>query len=240
MNLSHELIELKRMNLLFLIKRMMFLARYLIKAVQAMICTVVYSFVMPLYAAENPDVVGYVMHVQMTPAVCALDASKQKQRKCLEGYSLTISSLLPELAKSVDCTTSSSAKLSPLQAKVVARVMPDENARVQLWQNVGGCVPMNASQYFRTIINFAGQLKIPADLTNPNTIEVQKEALRQQFVKLNPSLSPNSIRFTCQPSKMDSILTEIRVCYQKNGKYKQCASHIVTACPSEFTIKGSY
>ena len=118
--------------------------------------------------------------------------------------------------------------------------MPDENARVQLWQNVGGCVPMNASQYFRTIINFAGQLKIPADLTNPNTIEVQKETLRQQFIKLNPSLSPNSIRFTCQPSKMDSILTEIRVCYQKNGKYKQCDGHIVTACPSEFTIKGSY
>lgn len=53
--------------------------------------------------------------------------------------------------------------------------MPDENARVQLWQNVGGCVPMNASQYFRTIINFAERLKIPADLTSPNTIEVQKK-----------------------------------------------------------------
>ena len=127
-----------------------------------------------------------------------------------------------------------------LQAKVVARVMPDENARVQLWQNVGGCVPMNASQYFRTVINFAERLKIPADLTSPNTIKVQKENLRQQFAKLNPSLPPNGIRFSCQASRFDSILTEIRVCYQKNGQYKQCASHIVTGCPNEFTIKGSY
>lgn len=118
--------------------------------------------------------------------------------------------------------------------------MPDENARVQLWQNVGGCVPMNASQYFRTVINFAERLKIPADLTSPNTIKVQKENLRQQFAKLNPSLPPNGIRFSCQASRLDSILTEIRVCYQKNGQYKQCASHIVTGCPNRFTIKGSY
>ena len=37
-----------------------------------------------------------------------------------------------------------------------------------------GCVPMNASQYFRTVINFVERLKVPADLTSPNTIEVQK------------------------------------------------------------------
>ena len=190
-----------------------------------------------LHAA--PQLQGYVMQVQLTPAVCALDSSKQKQRKCLEGYSLTITGLLPETTER-NCTTNTSASLTPLQAKVVARVMPEENARIQLWRSVGGCVPMNASQYFRTIINFAERLKIPADLTSSNTIEVQKENLRQQFTKLNPSLPPNGIRFTCQASKFDSILTEIRVCYQKNGQYKQCSSHVVTGCPSEFTIKGSY
>ena len=207
---------------------------------QSLFCYLVLSFSAPLYAADNNDLVGYVMHIQMTPAACALDTSKQKQRKCLEGYSLTISSLLPEVPVNKNCETKTSAKLSPLQARVVARVMPDENARVQLWQNVGGCVPMNASQYFRTVINFAERLKIPGDLTSPNTIKVQKENLRQQFAKLNPSLPPNGIRFSCQASRFDSILTEIRVCYQKNGQYKQCASHIVTGCPNEFTIKGSY
>ena len=104
-----------------------------------------------------PTVQGYVMQVQMTPAVCAIDSSKKKQRKCLEGYSLTITGLLPEVAAS-DCSTNTSAALPPLQAKVVARVMPEENARTQLWRGVGGCVPGNASQYFRTIINFADRL----------------------------------------------------------------------------------
>ncbi|MGE8561117.1 MAG: ribonuclease I, partial [Acinetobacter sp.] len=76
---------------------------------------------------------GYMMVVQMTPAVCMLDTQKSKKRKCLEGYSLNISGLFPETSET-ECRTASSAVLSPLQAKVVARVMPDENARVQLWQ----------------------------------------------------------------------------------------------------------
>lgn len=228
------------MKFLHLMKPIELLKGQLMRSLQAVACYLLFSFSAPLYAASNTEVAGYVMHVQMTPAACSFDSSRQKQRKCLEGYSLTIASLLPEVPLNRDCSTKTSAKLSPLQAKVVARVMPDENARVQLWQEVGGCMPMNASQYFRTVINFAERLKIPADLTSPNTIEVQKENLRQQFTKLNPSLPPNGIRFTCQSSRFDSVLTEIRVCYQKNGQYKQCASHIVTGCPSEFTIKGSY
>lgn len=228
------------MKFLYLMKFMNLFKGRLVRSLQILICYLVMSLAAPLHAAENPDIAGYVMHVQMTPAACSFDSSRQKQRKCLEGYSLTIASLLPEVPLNRDCSTKTSAKLSPLQAKVVARVMPDENARVQLWQDVGGCMSMNASQYFRTIINFAERLKVPADLTSPNTIEVQKENLRQQFMKLNPSLPPAGIRFTCQSSKFDSILTEIRVCYQKNGQYKQCASHIVTGCPNEFTIKGSY
>lgn len=182
---------------------------------------------------------GYVMHVQMTPAVCALDSSKQKQRKCLEGYSLTITGLIPETNRA-DCSTDSSATLSPLQAKVVARVMPDNNARVQLWKSIGGCIPMNASQYFRTIINFAERLKVPATLSSSTNVETHQSQLRQQFTRLNPSLPASGIRFTCQLSRADVVLTEVKVCYTVNGQYKQCANHVVSNCPSEITIKGSY
>lgn len=189
--------------------------------------------------AEPVNLQGYVMHVQMTPAACALDPSKQKQRKCLEGYSLTITGLMPE-TNQTDCSTESSAALSPLQAKVVARVMPDNNARVQLWKSVGGCVPMNASQYFRTVINFAERLKIPASLTSSTNVEIQQSALKQQFTRLNPSLPQNGIRLTCQLSRSDVVLMEVKVCYTVKGQYKQCANHVVSNCPGEITIKGCY
>ena len=200
-------------------------------------CAGFFLFNSQLMAA--PQLQGYVMQVQLTPAVCALDTSKQKQRKCLEGYSLTITGLLPE-ATERSCSTTSSANLSPLQAKVVARVMPEENARIQLWRSIGGCIPMSASQYFRTVINLADRLKVPADLTSSENKSVQYNVLKNQFVKLNPGMNNNSIRFTCQSSQNEPVLTEIQVCYRVNGQYKQCSNHIVSNCPSSFSIKGTY
>ncbi|TCM70738.1 ribonuclease T2 [Acinetobacter calcoaceticus] len=193
---------------------------------------------LPSSAAQVP-LQGYVMQVHMTPAICALDRNVAKQRKCLEGYALTIAGLYPE-TQAADCTTKSSSALAPLQAKVVVRVMPDENARTQLWRTVGGCVPMNASQYFRTIINLAEKLKIPADLTSYEDKVIRQANLRAQFLKLNPSLPDGGLRFSCQNTRALPVLTEVKVCYTVNGQYRQCSSRVVTSCPSEFLIKGRF
>lgn len=182
---------------------------------------------------------GYVMQVQMTPAVCALDPARKKQRKCLEGYSLTITGLLPETSEK-DCATRSSANLSPLQAKVVARVMPDENARVQLWRSIGGCIPMNASQYFRTIINLADRLKVPAELSSAETRSMSATRLKQQFLRLNSGLPAGALRFNCQSSGGNAVLTNIQVCYTVGGQYKQCSTQLTSSCPASFLIKGIY
>lgn len=194
-------------------------------------------FCSPAIAA--PALQGYVMRVQMTPAVCALDPSRQKTRQCLEGYSLTIAGLLPETTAE-NCRTASSATLTPIQANVVSRIMPGENSRAQLWQSVGGCLSMNASQYFRTIINYAERLKVPADLTGPLSRQVQQTALKQQFLRLNPSLPGNGIRFSCESLKGTPVLTEVQVCYRVNGQYKQCSNEVVASCPGSFTVKGAY
>ena len=194
-----------------------------------------------LYSSQifAAPVQGYVMVVQMTPAVCMLDTQKSKKRKCLEGYALNISGLLPETSET-ECKTAASAALSPLQAKVVARVIPDENARVQLWQAIGGCVPMNASQYFRTIINYAERLKIPSELTSPENRSMHMSNLRLQFLRLNPTLPVSAIRFNCAALNGTPTLTEVKLCYKPNGQYKQCSTTVETNCPNSFTIKGSY
>lgn len=189
--------------------------------------------------AFSAPVQGYVMSVQMTPAVCLIDSSKSKKRKCLEGYSLNIEGLYPEVAAR-ECSTQSSAKLPPLQAKVVARVMPDEAARVQLWQAIGGCVPMNASQYFRMIINNADRMNVPSVLTGQDTQTVQLSQLRSLFLKSNSGMSSKSVHFQCSNHQGKSYLTEIKICYNTAGRYKQCGAAIESNCPSQFVIKGSY
>ncbi|WOE31312.1 MULTISPECIES: ribonuclease I [unclassified Acinetobacter] len=182
---------------------------------------------------------GYVMGIQMTPAVCLMDSAKAKTRQCLEGYALNITGLYPE-TRQVDCQTNSSAALSPIQAKVVARVMPDERARVALWRGIGGCVPMNASQYFRNVINFADRLNIPAVMTTQASVRIQRDILTAMFIRLNPSLLEKSIHFQCNRYRNTTYLTNIKVCYNPVGQYKACAPTVITECPKTFTIKGSY
>lgn len=196
-----------------------------------------YFFASAVFAA--PTVYGYVMNVQLVPAVCSLDPQKNKKRKCLEGYSLNVTGLFPETSQQ-NCRTSSSAKLQPIQAKVVARVMSDENIRNALWHEIGGCVPMSASQYFRTIIHYAEKLKIPEELTSQETQKMQSAALRSKILRLNAGLPAQGIQFGCQSSYAGSILTDLKICYQNNGKYKSCSNSVVSSCPSTFIIKGSF
>lgn len=200
-------------------------AGYLTSAIQA-------------HAAPN-HLQGYVLDVQMTPAICSMDSNRNKQRRCLEGYSLTINGLLPETDQK-DCSTHSSPKLSPLQEKTVARVMPEETIRNRLWYSIGGCIPMNASQYFRNMINKAENLKVPSDLTGTGNKTVQQHALINQFVRMNPKMSSENIRLSCNGRSSKAMLTGIKICYKVNGQYKQCSTQIVSNCPTTFSIKGSY
>ncbi|WP_171406933.1 MULTISPECIES: ribonuclease I [Acinetobacter] len=188
----------------------------------------------------SPTPAGYVMEIQLVPAVCSLDPQRNKKRKCLEGYSLNVVGLYPEVTSQHNCVSSTALTLPPIQAKVVARVMPDENARKQLWHSIGGCVPMAANQYFRMMINYAEKLKIPDELTSQETRVIQASVLRNRMLRLNPGLPTQGFEFSCQQNKTNSILTEIKICYQSNGRYKACPKNVQNNCPATFTIKGSF
>ena len=194
--------------------------------------------VSPHLIASN-QVKGYVIWVQLTPAICHLDTTKAKKRKCLEGYSLNIVGLYPETNK-INCQTKSSPQLAPLQARAIARVMPDETARVHLWQSIGGCVDMNASQYFRTIINTADRLNIPPEASSSETLQMSAVKMRQRFLQLNPKMPSHSIHFQCQTRRNQSFLTDVKVCYTPTGGYKACPSDVRSNCPANFHVKGAY
>lgn len=91
----------------------------------------------------------------------------------------------------------------------------------------GGCVPMNSSQYFRTIINYAEKLKIPEELTSQETRQMQAAVAHDKMLRLNPGLPAPGVQFSCQPSYAGSILTDLKICYRSDGKYKQCSNNVL-------------
>ncbi len=184
---------------------------------------------------------NYVLHIELSPAVCKIDPLQKRTRQCLEGYSLTVLGLFPDGVDTSRCETSSAVNLSPIQKRVLMRLIPDEASQARLWRSVGGCVSMNASQYFRKVVAFAEQLKIPSEVTSPTTIRVSRSKVENQFYQLNSGLSSSSLKMGCRgEGGVSNLLTDVKVCYRSNGKYQACQIQQRSTCPSQVLIKGSY
>ena len=188
--------------------------------------------------AERPT--SYTLVINLTPALCATNPELRRLRQCQEGFSLTVSQLQPEPPSQRDCAQEP-ARLSPLQARVVERVMPDAQLRNEAWRTSGSCSGMSANVYFRTITNYAGRLKVPPEFNTDQAVIVHKDQLLQQLVDLNAGLKSNGLQLNCakNPKFRQPMLTEVRVCYSPNGAYIDCPSTVESNCPDRFVVHGA-
>ncbi len=192
-------------------------------------------FTLPAYAASAVKNSQRVLMIEMTPALCSLQPSRARMRQCLEGYSFTISGL--DLGYGARCGRGSEPRLTPLQLKVVNRIMPDTTVRSQVWQRYGTCSPLSATSYFRQIVNYAGELKLPSELNTGNSYTVSKSSFLKQMTSLNSGMNSASIDLICQAgSRRQSTLTEIHVCYE-GSTFASC-SNVVDSCGKKFVISG--
>lgn len=176
-----------------------------------------------------------VLMIEMTPALCSIQPSRARMRQCLEGYSLTVSGL--DLGYGERCGRGSEPRLTPLQLKVVNRIMPDTTVRSQAWQHYGVCSPLSASSYFRQIVNLAGELKLPNELNTGNSYTVSKSRFIGQMTRLNSGMTASSIDLICQAgSRRQTMLTDVHVCYE-GSQFGSC-SNVVNNCGSNFIISG--
>lgn len=192
---------------------------------------VLQSMMMPAYAANN----SRVLMIEMTPALCSMQSSRARLRQCLEGYSLTVSGL--DLSYGSSCKSRSEPRLTPLQLKVVNRIMPDSTIRTQAWQRYGACSPYSSSTYFRQIVNMASELELPRELNTGNSYTVSKSSFVNQMTRLNPGMRAGSLDLICQDgNRRQSVLTQVRVCYDGNS-FGQC-ENVIDNCGNNFIISG--
>ncbi|MES1963930.1 hypothetical protein M0N77_01120 [Psychrobacter sp. AH5] len=190
---------------------------------------------LPAQAASAVNSSQRVLMIEMTPALCSVQPTRARMRQCLEGYSFTISGL--DLGYGERCGRGSEPRLTPLQLKVVNRIMPDTTVRSQVWHRYGTCSPLSANSYFRQIINYAGDLKLPNELTTGNSYTVSKSSFLKQMTSLNSGMSSASIDLICQAgSRRQSTLTEIHICYEGNS-FASC-SNTIDSCGKKFIISG--
>ncbi|WP_230655877.1 ribonuclease T2 family protein [Psychrobacter sp. I-STPA10] len=176
---------------------------------------------------------NHVLVLEMTPAMCLFYPSRTQMRQCQEGYRVTVETL--DLG--YDCVSSTTPVLSPVQEKVVHRIMPDDTFIRQAWRRYGACSPYSASEYFRLVTRYSSKLRLPTELTETGQYRVDKNAFTQKFKRLNPDIGINQIYFSCQQAQQKSILTKIEICYANNN-HNNCPK-MADACQDQITIWGN-
>ena len=189
----------------------------------------------PAQAASVTKTGQRVLMIEMTPALCSMQPTRARMRQCLEGYSLTVSGL--NLGYGTRCGRGSEPDLTPLQLKVVNRIMPDNTVRSQAWQRYGVCSPLSVNSYFRQIVSLAGDLKLPSEFTTGNSYTVSKSRFIGQMTRLNSGMPASSIDLICQDdNRRQPILTDVHICYE-GSQFGSCSSP-VNNCGANFIISG--
>ncbi|MCC6374647.1 MAG: hypothetical protein IT465_07550 [Moraxellaceae bacterium] len=181
----------------------------------------------------------YLLSINLAPAACVVNPEHSQLRQCQEGYAVIVRGLWKEKpeAKSGSCSEKA-PELSPIQQRVLEKIMPDEEMRNKAWQRYGACTGLSAQEYFRAVMSYANKLKLPALFTQeaPSDREFEQAFLAQEVQKLNNDLPEKGFYFRCQTHNDKTFLTEVRVCYDKLGQFVSCKK-FQPNCPNLITLR---
>ena len=182
----------------------------------------------------------YTLSISLAPALCQLHPENRQLRICQEGYSIIVQGFWPESqdGRRVRNCSRENPELSPVQERVLEKVMPDDPLRAREWQRHGSCTGMTAQEYFRALMSRANRLRLPSQINKEGRDQVMdRSQLVSDIMKLNAGLPEKGIYLRCNLQEGTPLLTELRVCYKPNGEFTECSASFKPNCPTTFTVR---
>lgn len=190
-------------------------------------------------AVERPHY--YTLSISLAPALCKLHPENRELRICQEGYSIIVQGFWPERGdgRRVQNCSRDNPDLSPVQERVLEKLMPDDPMRAKEWQRHGSCTGMSAQEYFRALMARANRLRLPSQINLEGKDKVMyRNQLVAEIMRLNTGLPEKGIYLRCTGQEDgNQLLTELRICYKPNGQFTECATSFKPNCPATFTIR---
>lgn len=184
--------------------------------VKLFLCTAVALASLPALGAP------YTLKLEMTPAVCAEDAT---YKKCTRPSNITVAAL--DFGAGKNCPAP--IKLSPrLQARL-NDIIPDRIYQDNLWRQYGSCTGMTQDAFVRALVASYETLEFPTVLTTGKPYSVSYAYLESVFLRKNPNLSTHHVRLMCHHPKDKSVLTHIDICSH--------GCNYPSNCPQSIAIK---
>lgn len=174
----------------------------------------------------------YVLSLSWSPSFCDAAGERAPRQQCGERpYSFVVHGLWPQYEKGFpEFCQVPAPRLDRNIVSSMLDLMPAPRLIFNEWDKHGTCSGLAARAYFETIRKARAVVKIPPEYIDVQTaLTVTPDAVEEAFVKANSGLTRAAIAVNCDNRR----LREVRICLNKELRFRECAEIDRRACRRE-------
>ena len=176
----------------------------------------------------------YVLALSWSPTFCADTAERGRnggEQCATRPYSFVVHGLWPQYERGFprDCQVPAPRLNREIMTSMLD-LMPAPRLVYVQWDRHGTCSGLDARGYFDLVRKARGAVKIPESYAAPQgALSVTPAEVEDAFLKANPGLSRDAVAVTCGGTR----LSEVRICFSKDLRFRDCAEVNRRSCPRD-------
>lgn len=181
----------------------------------------------------------WMLSMSWSPEYCRLKPSDQECKSVSgyrEPYGFVVHGLWPqyEVGRPQKCVDDPEPVSDELTSRMLMTMPSRQMIRAQ-WRRYGTCSGMTQEDYFMFVERAYRRIEIPEAYRLPDDyVYTTAEAVKREFLTINPELNDASIALQCS----GRYLKEIRVCFKPDMQPRACGRDIEDRCRSgKITIR---
>lgn len=221
-----------------------YVARAVIAASRAVIFLFTAILGLPATSSADAQQAGqfdyYMLALSWSPSYCAGEAGQSDAQQCAPGrhFAFVVHGLWPQYAKGwpQDCATSENW-VPQKQIDGMMDIMPSKKLIIHEWRKHGACSGLSQQDYFKTVREIFGRLRVPARYLSPQAdVIIPPEQLVTDFVKTNGGMTADMLSVQCGNARDQARLSELLVCVNKAGDFAACGVNEKRQCGAKTIV----
>jgi ribonuclease T2 len=177
----------------------------------------------------------YVLSLSWSPSFCETATGNARRQQCgARPYSFVVHGLWPQYERGFpEFCLFPPPRLDRNIMRSMLDLMPAPGLVYHEWDQHGTCSGLQPREYFDVVRRAREKVEIPEQFSHPTVpLSVTPSQVMNAFVSANDGLSPNAITIDCGRGR----LREVRICFTRDLKFRDCSLSAQRACRSERVI----
>jgi ribonuclease T2 len=184
--------------------------------------------------ADSSNFDYYVLSLSWSPSFCETAAGRKTPSQCGPGrrYAFVVHGLWPQYHGGWPeyCRTGRHQTPSKKTIAKMRDIMPSTALIRHQWKKHGTCSGLSPKVYFSRTRDFWEDLTIPQPLRSADFYALlSPQELAELFLEANPELPRKALTLDCRNRR----LREVRICFAKDGGFRECGANARRSCRSE-------